>query len=162
MKIDNWPRIFSCPTYSSSARGRSVRSTSTSTLPATLPPTRRLSSSFSIVIWPSSLCQQLQRLTDPIANGKPIGQLPDGGDGFLVAVAEREKRIQNVGRRRRCAVNADGRREIGGELVLQLQQQALGSLLADPGDLGKATGVLHRHGLRSSATESPESTDSAV
>ncbi len=49
MKIDSWPRIFSWPTYSSSARGRSARSTTSSCTPVTLAPTRRLSSSFSII-----------------------------------------------------------------------------------------------------------------
>ena len=50
MKIDSWPRIFSCPTYSSSMRGRSARSTTSSCTPATLAVTRRLSSSFSIAM----------------------------------------------------------------------------------------------------------------
>ena len=36
MKIDSWPRIFSWPTYSSSIRGRSARSTTSSWTPATL------------------------------------------------------------------------------------------------------------------------------
>jgi hypothetical protein len=34
MKIDSWPRIFSCPTYSSSCLGRSARSSASSWLDA--------------------------------------------------------------------------------------------------------------------------------
>jgi hypothetical protein len=48
MKIDSWPRIFSWPTYSSSRRGRSARSTTSSCRPADFAATRRLSSSFSM------------------------------------------------------------------------------------------------------------------
>ena len=100
MKIDSWPRIFSWPTYSSSTRGRSARSTTSSSPPATLPATRRLSSSFSIIAR-SCLREQLQRLPDRVADGEPFGQLLHRGDRFLVAVAERSERVQDVGRHRR-------------------------------------------------------------
>ena len=148
MKIESWPRIFSCPTYSSRRRGRSARSTTSSCTPATLAVTRRLSSSFSIATSDHRLREQLQRLADAVADGDALGQLLDRRDRFLVAVAQREQRVEDVGRRRRRAVDADGGRHVRAELVLELEQQALGGLLADARNLGEPARILHRHRLR--------------
>jgi hypothetical protein len=78
MKIESWPRIFSCPTYSSSIRGRSARSTTSSCTPATLAVTMRFDSSFSIVIARFSGCHRLasraaSRLRMPSPTAMPSG-----------------------------------------------------------------------------------------
>ena len=53
------------------------------------------------------------------------------------------------------------RAEVGAELVLELEQQALGGLLADAGHLSGAR-FLQRHRLREVGTLMPDSTESAV
>ena len=50
MKIESWPRIFSCPMYSSSMRGRSARSSASSCAPAGFAVTTRWRVSLSIAI----------------------------------------------------------------------------------------------------------------
>ena len=67
---------------------------------------------------------------------------------FLVAVAQRNKRMQHIGRDWRGAVNADRGRYLDAELVFELQKQSLRRLLADAGNLGEAPRFLHRHCLR--------------
>ena len=49
----------------------------------------------------SDLClgEQLQRLADAVGDGDALGQLLDRRDRFLVAVAQREQRVQDVARR---------------------------------------------------------------
>src|SRR4029079_8261650 len=159
MKIESWPRIFSWPIYSSSARGRSVRSSTSScglTGAAAIRRSvsimrllclgrrgRRASSSAS-----SGLGQQLQGLPDAVADRNAFRQLSDRARGLLVGVAQRQERVQHVGGDGGRPVHADRRRQIGAELVLELQQQALGGLLAYAGNLGKPAAVLHADGLR--------------
>src|SRR4051812_16681284 len=123
MKIDSWPRIFSCPMYSSSARGRSARSTTSSVALAGLALTTRWSSSFSIMSPPLSLAlgQELQRLPNAVGHGEPLRQTPDHGDGFLLAVTEGEQRMQHIGGDRRRPMDADGAGEVRAELVLQFE-----------------------------------------
>src|SRR6185369_2717011 len=119
MKIESWLRIFSCPMYSSSIRGRSARSTTSSCTPATLVVTMRFTSSFSIVIARFQravaralrLREELQCLTDSVADGDSLGELLHRRGRFLVAVPEREQRVQHVGHRRRRTVDANGRRD---------------------------------------------------
>src|SRR5437899_4591089 len=98
MKIDSWLRIFSWPTYSPSARGRSARSTIASSPPVTLPATRRSSSSLSIVIPRLCLREELQRLPDGVAHRESVGQFFHDPDRLLVAVPQRRKCVQHVGR----------------------------------------------------------------
>src|SRR5439155_23027593 len=117
MKIASCPRIFSWPTYSSSARGRSVRSSTSSCGVAGAAAIRR---SVSII---GLLClgQQLQGLLDAIGNSDAIGQMLDRMHGFLVAVAEREQRIQYVGGDRHRTVHADCGTQVGTQLVLEFE-----------------------------------------
>ena len=93
----------------------------------------------------------------PSATAMPSGSCLTARDGLLVAVAERQQRVQDVGRRRaagRCTPTAV--REVGAELVLELEQQALGGLLADAGDLGQpARCPACVTACASSATDSP-------
>src|SRR5262245_59353666 len=106
MKIDSWLRIFSWPTYSSSMRGRSARSTTSSVDPAALALTSRLSSSLSIVmasLVSLDLGKELQRLANGLADGETFRQLLHDGDRFLVAVAQRDQRVEDVRHHRRRA-----------------------------------------------------------
>ena len=98
MKIDSCSRIFSWPTYSSRPRGRSARSMTSSCTPATLAPTTRLSSSFSIMgpFYGSGLGQQLQRLADAVAHGQAVRQVLYRRDGLLVAVAQGQQGVQDI------------------------------------------------------------------
>src|SRR6266567_1067600 len=143
MKIENWPRIFSWPMYSSSARGRSVRSTTTS---CGLEGAAAMRRSVSIIL---ELClgQQLQGLPYAIAHRNAFGQLLHRVRGFLVAVAEREQRVQNVRGDRRRAVHAHRRGHVRAELVLELEQQTLRGFLADAGYAGELSRLLHRDRL---------------
>src|SRR5450631_2278620 len=142
MKIENWPRIFSWPMYSSSARGRSVRSRTSS---CGLTGAAAIRRSVSIMVGDASVFrQQFQRLPDAIRHRNAFGQLPDRMRGLLVAVAERSERMEDVRRHRRGAIDADRRRQIGAELVLQFEQQPLRGLLADAGNLGQPAGFLQR------------------
>src|SRR5881394_3795087 len=105
MKIDSCPRIFSWPTYSSSARGRSVRSSTSS---CGLTGAAAIRRSVSIILT-RALClgEDLQRLPDAVGHGDAVGQLLHGMHRFLVAVAQRNKRVQHIGRDGRGAVDAD-------------------------------------------------------
>src|SRR5215475_177385 len=143
MKIESWPRIFSWPMYSPSARGRSVRSKASSCGVAG----EAIRRSVSII---ASLClgEHLQGLLDAVSDGDAFGQLLDRVRGFLVAVAQRDQRVQNVGGDRRGAMDADRRRQVGAELVLELEQQPLRRLLADARNPRETAGLLQRHGLR--------------
>src|SRR6478672_3741752 len=142
MKIPSCSRIFSWPMYSASRRGRSARSTTSSCAPALFAATMRVSASFSIAIDSSCLCKHLERLLDAVRHRDVIGQLPDRRSRLAVAVAEREKRVHDIRRRRRRAIDADDLRDVRRELVLQLEQQALGGFLADARHAGEATGGL--------------------
>ena len=110
MKIESWSRIFSWPTYSSRPRGRSARSSTSSCGLTGAAAIRRSVSIMRLLCLqcrglrpgrkPSSrLGQQLQRLPDAVADGEAFGQLLDRGDRFLVAVAQRQQRVQDVARR---------------------------------------------------------------
>src|SRR5262245_35650326 len=149
MKIASWLRIFSCPTYSASARGRSARSTVASSPAATFPATSRSTSSLSIAIRQLALRlrEQFQRLPDPVADRESIRQFLDHRERLLVRISERDERMQHVGRHGRRPMHANGSRDVGTELVLELEQDAFGGLLADAGDLRQAPRVLHRDGL---------------
>src|SRR5438128_10904727 len=106
MKIASCPRIFSWPTYSSSARGRSVRS---STASCGLTGAAAIRRSVSIMfVSASCLGEDLQRLPDTVGHGDAVGQLLHGMHRFLVAVAQRNKRMQHIGRDRRRALIALG------------------------------------------------------
>ena len=86
-----------------------------------------------------NLRQQLQRLPDAVVHRGIRRQLPDRPRGFLVVIAERQQRVDNVGRGAR---GRSGRCQHHGdfELVFQFQQQAFG------GD--EAVARLLRHLLR--------------
>ena len=163
MKIDSWPRIFSWPTYSSSTRGRSARSSASSCTPAGFGATMRVKSSLSMAMGGFYAFAARRRAGDialspcassfsawrmPSATATSAGSCLHRRDRFLVAVAERQQRVEDVRRRRRRPMDADGRRELGAELVLELEQEALGGLLADAGNLGQPAGLLQRHRLR--------------
>src|SRR5438270_5468551 len=144
MKIENWQRIFSWPMYSSSARGRSVRSSTSSCGFTGAAATRRSASIIGLLC----LRQQLQRLPDAVGERNAVGKLLDRVHGFLVAVAQRDQCVQYVGRDRRRTMNADRGGEIGAELVLELQQEAFGGFFANARDLGETARLLHRDRLR--------------
>src|SRR5437867_9076268 len=118
MKIASCPRIFSWPTYSSSARGRSVRSSTSS---CGLTGAAAIRRSVSIMLARAScLGEHLQRLPDAVGHGDAVGQLLHGMHRFLVAVAQCNKRMQHIGGDGRRPVNADRGRYLDAELVLQL------------------------------------------
>src|SRR5438552_9776253 len=142
--------------YSESSRGRSERSNASSCGLAALPVTVRLSSSFSIIAAISVTvarprpCQQVlgfgeqfQRLPYAVADGDVVGKLLDDGGCLLVAVPERQQRMQDIRRNGRRAMNVDRDRDIGAELVLELEQNAFRGLLPDAGNLREAAGLLH-------------------
>src|SRR5437899_4921047 len=154
--------------YSESSRGRSERSNASSCGLAALPVTVRLSSSFSIIaaisvtVACSRACkhalgfgEQFQRLPYAVTDGDIVGKLPDGGGRLLVAVAERQQRVQDVRRNGRRAMNVDRDRDIGAELVLELKQNAFRGLLPDAGNLREATGLLHGDRLRKLGNRQP-------
>src|SRR5215472_15206148 len=137
IKMESWLRIFSWPMYSPSARGRSVRSNASSCGVAGVAIRR----SVSII---ASLClgEELQRLLDAVGDRDALGQILDRVRGFLVAVAERDQRVQHVRGDRRSAMDPDPRSEIRAELVLELEEQPLRRLLADAGDPGEPPRLL--------------------
>src|SRR5690349_15696683 len=133
-KISSWPRTFSCPTYSASVAGRSERSICSSWGEAGLP---EISRSVSIAI-ASGFCQRLQGGADRLGDRQAGRQALHRGGRFLLVVAESQQRVDDVGR---LLARRPGCRSLG-ELALQLEQQPLGGLLADAGDLGERRGVL--------------------
>src|SRR5437588_6577172 len=137
MKMPSWLRIFSWPMYSFNSRGRSVRSNASSCGLNGFPVTVRLSSSFSIIAGRSvtalsALClrEKLQRLPYSVADGEAVGKLLHHERRFLVAVAERQQRMQDVRRNGRRTMNVHRRRHIRAELVLQLEEYPLRRFLA--------------------------------
>src|SRR5450755_3529990 len=97
MKIENWPRIFSWPMYSSSARGRSVRSSTSSCGFTGAAAIRRSASIIGLLC----LRQNLQRLPDAVRKDDAVWQLLDRMHRFLVAVAQRNQCMEDVGGDRR-------------------------------------------------------------
>src|SRR3954470_10194225 len=115
MKIESWPRIFSWPTYSWSARGRRLLSTTSScglagdaairrSVSITEPPfdaswrarmpracARRAGSA-------SCLGEELQCLADAVGNGDAFRQVLGCAKRFLVAVTERDERVLHIRR----------------------------------------------------------------
>src|SRR5207248_1342445 len=65
------------------------------------------------------------------------------GERFLLAVAKRDQRVHDVAA---ALASRDERRLL--QLVLQLEQQPLGGLLADAGDAREPTLLLQRDRLR--------------
>src|ERR1017187_3443118 len=110
--------------YSSSARGRSVRSSTSSCGFTGAAATRRSASIIGLLC----LRQQLQRLPDAVGECDTLGQLLDRIDCFLVAVAERNQGVKYVGDYGRGAVDGGSRRQVGAQLVLQLEEKPLSGL----------------------------------
>jgi hypothetical protein len=81
-------------------------------------------------------------------------------DRLALAVAERDQRLQDVALRAR----RHARRLHDGvaELAFQLEEQSLGGLLADPGNLDQAAALLQPTARASSSTDIPERIESAV
>src|ERR1022692_1034146 len=129
--------------YSSSARGRSVRSSTSSCGFTGAAATRRSASIIGLLC----LRQQLQRLPDAVGKRDTLRQLFDRVHRFLVAVAKGNQGVKYVRGYRRGAVYGYSRRQVGAQLVLQLQEKPLGGLLADARYFGQATRLLHRDGL---------------
>src|SRR5688572_14633559 len=90
----------------------------------------------------SGLGEGLQGGADRLAHRHAGGQALHRGERFLVAVAEGDQRVQHV--RGLLAGGAGGGL---GEPALELEQQALGGLLADAGHAHQRRSVLQRHGL---------------
>ena len=111
----------------------------------------------------SRLGEQLQRLPDAVADGDALGQLLDRRDRFLVAVAQREQRVEDVGRRRRRA-GARRRRCVRSAPSLSLSSSSRRSavFLPMPGILVSRPASCIVTACASSATDRPDSTDSAV
>src|SRR3954452_7637762 len=88
----------------------------------------------------SSLRERAQRLLDAGGDFDVGRQRLQGRARLAVAVAERDERLQDVGLRAR----GDARRRADGvaELALELEQQALGGLLADARHLDQAAALL--------------------
>src|SRR5947207_121595 len=90
----------------------------------------------------SRLRQSFERGTDAVGHRDACRQPLDGGERFLLAVAEPDQRMDHVGggfaRRRGARLD---------ELALQLEQQPLGGFLADTGHFDQAARFLHRHRL---------------
>src|SRR5258706_8801531 len=146
MKISSWPRIFSWPTYSASVAGRRLRSICSSCTEEGLAEMRR-----SVSTATSGFCQSLEGGPDSFGQREPRGQPLDRGNCLLLAVAQAHQSVQYV-------VAAAGfriRRQGIGELSLQLEQQALGRLLADAGNLGEARAILQHYRLRELGDREP-------
>src|SRR3990167_6669013 len=139
MKISNWLRILSCPTYSASVAGRKLRSICSSWTEDGLAEIRRSVSTATL-----GFCQSLQGRTDALGHCEPRSEALDRGERLFVAVAEPDQRVQHVVARSTFCL----RRHRVCQLALQFEQQALGGLLADARDPGEARGFLQRHGLR--------------
>src|SRR5688572_23454804 len=135
MKISSWPRILSWPTYSASDPGRSERSICSSCTEEGLAEIKR-----SVSTATSGFCQSLQGGADALGHREPLRQALDRRERLFLAVTQAHERVHHVARRARRRLHCDLR-----NLALQLQQQALGRLLADARHLGEAHGVLHRH-----------------
>src|SRR5574341_99743 len=140
MKTESCPRIFSCPTYSSSSFGRSVRSSASSCTEAGAVEIRR---SVSIM---SLLRKKLQGLPYALGNGDAGGQLLESPPRLAFIIAKRKQRIGDVARLP-VALCRRRRRRHRVELVTQFQQQALGGLSADAGYLRQPAAVLGTDGL---------------
>src|SRR5688500_101279 len=154
MKISSCPRIFSWPMYSSSAFGRSARSNASSCGEVGAAATSR---SVSIMVnrhsgqgriqctffWPSRLRQHLQRVPYAFGDAEAAFEVAHCELRFLLVVSKREERVHDVAS---CPIafgaHCDHRNV---ELVFQLEQQALGGLLADAGYPGEAPRLLPAH-----------------
>jgi hypothetical protein len=85
---------------------------------------------------------------DAVGNSlmRPGRHVLDRGQRFLVRIPQGQQRIEHV-----CLGvvphGAADRADVGAQLALQFQQQALGGLLADARHLDQAPGFLQRHGL---------------
>src|SRR5512135_1042556 len=91
MKISNWPRIFSWPTYSASVAGRRLRSICSSCAEA-----GRAEISRSVSTATSGFCQSLERRADALGDREARRQALYGLEGFLLAIPQGEQCIQNV------------------------------------------------------------------
>src|SRR6185436_16243469 len=113
-------RILSWPTYSASVAGRRLRSICSSCTEEGLAEIRR-----SVSTATSGFCQSLERRPDSLGHRQARRQALDRGERLFFAVAQADKRIQDI-------VSAAGfriRRQRIGELALQFEQQPLGRLL---------------------------------
>ena len=135
-------------------RGRAAAARARRLLPARRrpwPPTTRLSSSFSIAIGRVSMpcASSFSAWRMPSATRNAVGQLLDRGDRFLVAVAEREQRVQDVARQ---PAARGGRRppvvRSAPSLSFSSSSSRSAVFLPMPGILRQPAGVLHRHRLR--------------
>src|SRR4051812_15595293 len=142
MKICSCPRVFSCPMYSSSPRGRSARSIASSCALFAAGEIRR---SVSIMKADSGFRQHLERLAYAFCDAHRFVEMLDRELRFLVVVTEGEQRIGDVivGRRR---IGRE-RNDSDVELVLELEQQALSCLLTNPGYTRQPRTVLFAHRL---------------
>ena len=77
------------------------------------------------------LAEQPQRLLDTVGYAHPFGQLANRCGRLALAVTERDERVHDIRRGGRRAVDAHRLRDLRRELVLELEEQALRSLLAD-------------------------------
>ena len=98
----------------------------------------------------------------PSPTREALGQLLDRGDRFLVAVAQRQQRVEDVGRRRRRAVDADGVVTSAPSLSFSSSSSRSAVFLPMPGILVSRPASCIVTACASSATDRPDSTDSAV
>src|SRR5689334_12027077 len=127
MKIASCSRILACPTYSSRCLGRSARSS-----PSSLGETRapEISRSASITGWGSRLRQLLQGVADGFGELQVGGHLLHRGGRLALIIAKGQQRPDDVVARGARALGAHRGHGLG-QLVAQLEHQALGGLLAD-------------------------------
>src|SRR5574338_148992 len=102
----------------------------------------------------SALGQGPQGQADSFRNPGFLGHRLQGGEAFLFVVPEGQKGMEDVAARvvrsRRSLLGGDpgmAAREGFAELVLEFQQQALGRLLADAGNLHQPAALLEQHRL---------------
>src|SRR5688572_20060341 len=143
MKTPSSSRIFACPTYTESCLRLRARSSPSSTGEA-FPP--EISRSASITRFRSRLRQGLQRLAYRIGElqvrRQPLGRCL----GLTVIVAKSQQRAHDLAARGTPVRGPHGY-DLG-QLVAQLQHQALGRLLPDARNLGEPARVPvgHRRG----------------
>src|SRR5206468_4186482 len=148
MKISSCSRVLAWPTYSARPLGRNARSMASSCGEAGAAETTRLSGAGAkSSVWMAisgwflgvrrSPGQRLQGELDAFAHAHVLRQRLERGLRFLVAVAQRHQRLQDVALRV-VDHHAAHLAQVGADLALQFEQQPLRGLLADARDLHQA------------------------
>src|SRR5258706_1917406 len=145
MKISNWPRILSWPTYSARVAGRKLRWICSSCTEEGLAEIRR-----SVSTATSGFCQSLERGPDAFGHREPGRQVLDRVQCLFFAIAQAYKGIEDIVR------PCDGwfRFRLQ-DFPFQLEKQPFSRLLPYARNLGKPRRVLQRHRLREFCDRQP-------